>query len=331
MADHDPRFVTSTAAAVKSALSAHLAPQQRYALVEFPDYDNIGDSLIWLGALRTLRYISGNYPSYVTTTTDYDPRELEAACPEGPIFLQGGGNWGDLYPGFQLFRERLLADLPHRKFVQLPQSIHFETEEPLQRAAKAVRTHGDFSMLVRDFKSQEIAEDRLGIAAQLVPDCAFGLGVQRRVPSKQPVLYFMRDDKEAVTDHSLMAGNPSIDWPKETAKELRAIYETSRTASLLRVEMNRQRRRVRFFEAVAQMRLSKGSEILSRGEVVVCDRLHAHILCVLLDIPHVALDNSTGKVGEFYRAWTHGSAAANYAPDVATAHEMLRRIEPLTA
>lgn len=319
------------ASAVRSALSQHLGPEQRYALVEFPDYDNIGDSLIWLGALTQMRVISGNYPSYVTTVTDYDPRELEAACPEGPIFLQGGGNWGDLYPGFQLFRERLLADLPHRKFVQLPQSIHFETEAPLLRAARAVQTHAHFSMLVRDVASQKFAADRLGVDARLVPDCAFGLGNQQRSASQQPVLYFMRDDKEAVTDHSLMAGNPSIDWPKETAEELRAIYKASRAESLLRVEMNRYRRRVRFFEAVAQMRLRKGSEILSRGEVVVCDRLHAHILCVLLNIPHVALDNSTGKVGEFYRAWTHGSAVANYAPDVATAREMLKRIEPVPA
>lgn len=327
----DPRFVATMSRKVDSALSKHLGGEQPYALLEFPNYDNIGDSLIWLGALSRLRYISGRYPSYVATIDEYDPRQLEAACPNGPIFLQGGGNWGDLYPGFQLFRERLLADLPHRKVIQLPQSIHFDEETSVHRAAKAVQSHPNFSMLVRDAASQAFAAGRLGIAAELVPDCAFGLGTQQRTPAKQPVLYFMRADKEAVTDHALMDGNASIDWPKETVEELAVIRKEAKAQSLKHLELSRFRRRLRYFEATAKMRLRKGSEILSRGEVVVCDRLHAHILCVLLNIPHVALDNSTGKVGEFYRAWTHGSAVANYAPDAATAREMLKRIEPVPA
>ena len=37
---------------------------------------------------------------------------------------------------------------------------------------------------------------------------------------------------------------------------------------------------------------------------MVTDRLHAHILSLLLDIPHVVLDNSYGKVGGFVDAWT---------------------------
>ena len=316
---------------VETALSKHLSGEQPYALLEFPNYDNIGDSLIWLGALTKLRSVSGRYPSYVATLDEYSPRELEAACPKGPIFLQGGGNWGDLYPGFQLFRERLLADLPHRKVVQLPQSIHFDTEAPVQRAAKAVQSHPDFTMLVRDAASKSFAADRLGIASDLVPDCAFGLGTQKRSASRQPVLYFMRDDKEAVTDHSLMDGHPSTDWPRETVEELEAIRKEAKSQSVRHLEINRYRRRLRYFEAIATMRLRKGSEVLSRGEVVVCDRLHAHILCVLLNIPHVALDNSTGKVGEFYRAWTHQSEVANYAPDAATARELLKRLEPVAA
>ena len=35
---------------------------------------------------------------------------------------------------------------------------------------------------------------------------------------------------------------------------------------------------------------------LRRGKVVITDRLHAHVLCLLLGIPHVLLDNNYGKV-----------------------------------
>jgi pyruvyl transferase EpsO len=39
--------------------------------------------------------------------------------------------------------------------------------------------------------------------------------------------------------------------------------------------------------------------------VVVTDRLHGHILSVLLGIPHVLMDNSYGKNESFYATWTH--------------------------
>jgi pyruvyl transferase EpsO len=38
----------------------------------------------------------------------------------------------------------------------------------------------------------------------------------------------------------------------------------------------------------------------------VTDRLHAHILSVLLDLPHVVLDNNYGKVSGFMSCWTAG-------------------------
>jgi pyruvyl transferase EpsO len=38
--------------------------------------------------------------------------------------------------------------------------------------------------------------------------------------------------------------------------------------------------------------------------VVVTDRLHGHILSVLLGIPNVLMDNSYGKNQSFYATWT---------------------------
>jgi pyruvyl transferase EpsO len=37
---------------------------------------------------------------------------------------------------------------------------------------------------------------------------------------------------------------------------------------------------------------------------VVTDRLHAHILCCLLDIPHFVFDSLGGKVSAFHATWT---------------------------
>ena len=54
---------------------------------------------------------------------------------------------------------------------------------------------------------------------------------------------------------------------------------------------------------------------------MITDRLHAHILCTLLDHPHIALDNSYGKLKGFIEAWTGGGHPASTAPTLAAALE----------
>ena len=75
------------------------------------------------------------------------------------------------------------------------------------------------------------------------------------------------------------------------------------------------------YAPVARRRLGRGSRLLSRGRVVVSDRLHGHILCLLLGIPHMVLDNSYGKVRGQFEAWTHASPLATWCDSEAEALE----------
>ena len=49
--------------------------------------------------------------------------------PTGPIFIHGGGNFGDLWAAHQEFRERVLERFPDRQIIQFPQSIHYNSQE----------------------------------------------------------------------------------------------------------------------------------------------------------------------------------------------------------
>jgi pyruvyl transferase EpsO len=55
--------------------------------------------------------------------------------------------------------------------------------------------------------------------------------------------------------------------------------------------------------------------MLSCGRIVVSDRLHAHILCLLMGIPHVLVDNSYGKVKSFFAAWTKDAPGVRFCRD----------------
>ncbi len=67
------------------------------------------------------------------------------------------------------------------------------------------------------------------------------------------------------------------------------------------------------FEPLANEWVDRGASLLKQGRVVVTDRLHGHILALLLGVPHVLLDNSTGKVRSTYDTWTSSSPNVAFA------------------
>jgi exopolysaccharide biosynthesis predicted pyruvyltransferase EpsI len=66
--------------------------------------------------------------------------------------------------------------------------------------------------------------------------------------------------------------------------------------------------------------------MLSEGRVVVTDRLHGHILCLLLGIPHIVLDNSYGKLRSFDETWTRTSTLTHWAASLDDAVQLAHRL-----
>ena len=67
----------------------------------------------------------------------------------------------------------------------------------------------------------------------------------------------------------------------------------------------------------------RGCRLLSRGHQVITDRLHAHILCLLMGIPHVVVDNNYGKLGSFLEAWTKHAPGVRFCRDWTEAGSVL--------
>jgi pyruvyl transferase EpsO len=58
------------------------------------------------------------------------------------------------------------------------------------------------------------------------------------------------------------------------------------------------------YDAAANNRLARGVRQLARARVVVTDRLHVHIISLLMGKPHAVLDNSYGKIARFMAAFS---------------------------
>ncbi len=304
-------------AALKTALAGH----RQCALLDFPDHGNVGDSAIWSGEIEALG-IMGVDIAYVATGLSFDAKVLRERMPAGVILIHGGGNFGTIWLECQAHREAVLAGFTDYPIIQLPQSIHYDDAAALERTRALIAAHPDFKMLVRDEPSRAISEDRLGARTIMCPDSAFFL--HRRLHRSAPavdILALARTDRERTTS-DLASVLKTTGRSFEIADWLDEPMTASRRAAALiwPRAFGRLTRLPGFFrllrlawDGAAWARIRRGCDLLSRGRVVVTDRLHAHILCTMLGIPHVVLDNNYGKVQNFIAAWTSGSALVHRA------------------
>lgn len=281
-----------------------------YALLDFPNHANVGDSAIWAGEMAYLQRYAPAPPAYVCSLADFSMQDLLARCPDGPIFIHGGGNFGDVWPHHQTFRNRLLEQAPGRQVVQLPQSIHFSSPEKLEETARVIERHGAFTLFVRDKESLELAQRHFPCQTILCPDMAFFIGQIARPRSPEvDVLCLLRTDVERVDLGDGVREQPDLriaDWLDESKGELNlARAWGALTASAAR---GPGAARYGLFKAAADARVRRGVRLLASGRAIVTDRLHTHILSLLLGIPHAVLDNSYGKVGRFISCWTSPSS-----------------------
>ena len=290
-----------------------LAGAGQVALLDFPAHTNAGDSLIYLGQDRLLR-AAGCSVGYVADTRTYDPAVLRRRVPHGPILLQGGGNLGDRWLPTQEFRERVVADFPERPIVQLPQSIDFTDPVRQRRAGEIFARHPDLLLLMRDHRSLDRARAAFpGNRVEFCPDLAVGVGrLPRPSTPDHDVVMLLREDSERAAAHryALPPGTTVLradwgfrGWSRARWSLLMAPSAVSRRAAPLRA--GAQGLVERSFDELARFSVDAASALLSRGRIVVTDRLHATVLAALMGIPVIALDNANGKISAAHAAYLH--------------------------
>lgn len=323
----------------KRALAEVLGGATEVAVLDFPAHMNVGDSMIWAGEMSYLRQI-GVRVRYIADIDRFSRRALTDALPEGPILLHGGGNFGDVWPRFQCFREEIIEAFPDRRIIQLPQTLYYEREFSAARTNKIMGAHRNFTLLLRDHTSMARAQRLLpAVVATFVPDMALGWTPKVQLSDgSRGLLVLARQDHEAQSDleaveRELAASMPVefADWglrgrdfarwkalrlPGRMVRKLPAVRRSSLTEPILR----------RANEAMLQLNLEAGLKLYRNRQVVVTNRLHAHILAVLMGIPHVVLDNSYGKVRSIYDDYTGVLGQSLFATTEAEAVGMVRQL-----
>jgi pyruvyl transferase EpsO len=320
--------------AVAGALPATPGP---VALLDFPDYANPGDAAIWLGALDVLAASGMPRPAYASDWRTFDERALRRALPQGTILFTGGGNFGDLWPRHQSFRERVIERFPGHAIVQLPQSIHFGSADATARARAVLGSHATCTIMARDQQSADFATGELGCRTVLCPDLALCLtpatepavGRDRAVAPAGDVLWLMRSDHESAFGPERAGpgiGRSTVDWVDERPSPAARVARRLGDAIEQRVPGSRVLRTAlsAMYAGLARERVRHGCRLLRSARVVITDRLHGHILALLCEVPHVLVGDRYGKVRRFHDTWTAPSPLAHWAGSPAIAADMAR-------
>ncbi len=323
-------LISSLSGRIHEVLQPLLPRKSVCALFNFPNHSNPGDSASWLGARAYLRKIAARVV-YTCELATYSEEQLRAKLNGGTILLHGGGNLGDLYPNLQRRRENVIEAFPDRKIIQLPQAIDFREKTNLSRARDVFDRHPDLTLLVRDQRSLEFARNEFRAPSFLCPDMAFALGaLDWHKSPKCPIVWLSRSDKEA-SGYAVPNGADDLvertDWLEETALRDRA-------SSVLITHFSRRAQSqprlsalvLRAYDFLARQRLIRACRLLTRGRVVLTDRLHGHILSLLLGLPHVLMDDRYGKAKAFYTTWTMGCELTHWSDSPAEGLEKARSI-----
>lgn len=310
-------------------LSGLLVRGQHVALVDFPNHENSGDSLIFLGQLKYLEKL-GVQVDYIADASRYSPSDLQARVPNGPILIQGGGNFGDRWEFMQAMRERVISDFPDRQIIQLPQGIDFHDGPRLEQAQRILNAHPSLTLMIRDHAGVE-RTGKLFPNATVVfcPDMAFGYGTVRAGDAHLDAVVLRREDSESLSEGFVMPpmiSHEDLDWGltglnRILARFLRLPGAVAKRVPALALTLYPVQRLA--YLALATINVRHAVGILSRGRLVVTDRLHATVLAALMEKPVIAMDNANGKVSAIVHDYLGRMPGVHFAPGVEHAQDFV--------
>ncbi len=325
---------------------APLIPADRpVALVDYPDAANSGDHAIWLGEKKLLADL-GVTVAYECSVQTYSRDAMAAKLGNGTILMQGGGNFSDRHPLSHEFRIKVLQDFPDNKAILFPQQATFLDNDYLQRSAELIGKHPRVTLFARGLMTEHLFNRYFGsnAAIETAPDMAFMLGPQTRLSEpKYDIVWLARTDRDGANNQTEAAARLSSQAAEKfflprfpDSVEIHAAIKHRPPTVLLtdwyslffENEQARNAYNRLDFDGRSQASLTRALYMLSLGRLVITDRLHGHIFCLLLGIPHVFLNNDHGKNWDFYETWTRQSPLCRLARDPQEAWSLARNALP---
>ncbi len=314
-----------------------LAGHSSVAVVQYPFNANVGNHMMWLALTDYLRDRNIRV-AYAAHAGNLQVDILRRRVGDHPIILLGGVTFSNLW-SYHLDAKRTVAtEFPDNRIVSLASTMLFSDEIDARDARDALGGHSDVVLLARDPVSAERARAVFGEAAHIrvQHDSAFRMGpvAPRPATVRDDVIWLRRTDAESTGDPT-PPGETPFDWPWIGSEGWRVPYvigrasgiaSRSRSTSVPVISDLGNHGVNAGYLAMSRSLVRLGIQQLGRGRVLVTDRLHPHVLAVLLGMPVVLLPDRFGKNRAVYDHSTKEFSHVRWADDPATAFDIAREL-----
>lgn len=267
--------------------------EQTIYLLQTPVHNNIGDQTI---AYAEIMFLTKFFPEYSLKIVN--ELQLKSALKRiaskssnnDIIMIHGGGNMGDIWPGYEEERQNIIKTLSKKKIVSFPQSIKFSSDDSLlAKNSKEIYSKAyNLTLVARENTSYNkmliFFDDR--IKKLYTPDIVLSLDPIQQKLRENDITTFLRSDVEKkLSDKSKLFFDQMQQKFNVTVSDTVSDYIPFITNST----------REKFV-------LSKMVEF-SRSKLIITDRLHGMIFAMLTGTPAIIFDNNNKKVSSTYKSW----------------------------
>ena len=205
---------------------------------------------------------------------------------EDIIFLQGGGNLGNIWLWEENIRKLIISKFPNNKIVIFPQSIYFTDDREgylaIQDSIRIYNAHTNLHLICRDEASFGIAQNIFpNVHKYLTPDSVMALQgiLDNEKSSRDGVLFILRKDKEKVRNDEI------IDILQKYLGDININYGI--TDTFIEGQIFKEQRNEKILEKLRQIRSSK---------LIITDRFHGVIFSVVTKTPVLAFKSYDTKI-----------------------------------
>ena len=280
-----PRKVKRALKSLKPEDKLRSSKEGEIYLIGTPEFGNLGDHMISKVELELLYMVYPHKDIHEVTMSEYWKKKEELKSKitlQDVLIFHGGGNIGNLWPKSEYIRRDAFLTWKNQRKIIMPQSIFFsndvEGEQELLETKK-VYSVSNLLLCCRDKMSYQFAVEKFPCKSIYVPDTVlFHRPQEEETISRDGAILCLREYKEKkLTDQDKTKITEIL------GKKYKKIVELDTVGD----RKTRETREEGLRDFFAQIR---------GAEIVVTDRLHGMIFCVLTGTPCVALDNSYGKV-----------------------------------
>lgn len=266
------------------------------------DYGNIGDIAITKAQKLFLEKTLRDYEvvSIPISQTRLVLRSIKKQIqPNDIVTIIGGGNMGAIYPDIEALRQLVIKSFTKNKIVCFPQTLDWDNSSNSKRAlkhiVKAYSKHPNIYIFARESitykKLVSLFNKRKNVTIDLVPDIVMSSNARDLGASdskqKPNILTCLRNDKEAVL----------------TSEQYQMLDDTLTATSYNIVKTDTHAGGSGLDDTQCSKLLSDKLNQFRSAQLVVTDRLHGMIMCLLAGTPCLVLPNSNHKISQTWLDW----------------------------